>query len=267
MGKFKPYGSQNIWGKSEPPEPHDILIKHLKSEKYPLVKVLAGEHANMDSLPFRYGIHFKSDGYLMLSGIRNVEPGRRDGFVELDATFETRDLIWGAVDKFGNPVDETHAADPETYRALVLVKSLALYVQVVTVWRNDGQDEFYLSELMKRLRKAGRLTPEVLLDLHPRYLSGELTSMESLFSALLDQGSVSGISELDMESMKSELRDEYENEIKRVHGIATQAIEGLKAEEARGREKDDEIEAAEQLGLVEKNLNAIKQKFKSKCEG
>jgi hypothetical protein len=259
VGKFKPYGARNTWGKGEQTESHDILIKRLKDKMFHVVRVAAGEHANMDSLPFRFGIHFKSDFYLSLSELRNIAPGRRDGFVELDATFEMLDHTFQTIDKFGNPTD--HFTETYTGHFVLLKQSRGdSTFKVVTVWRNDSEDEFYLSELMKRLRKAGDLTPEILLEFHPRYLSGELNSMEALFSALVEKGSVSEISSANIAAIKSELHEEYESEIKFVRDIANRAVQGLKAEEAKSREKEVEnSQLKEQLGLVREEFERYKQ--------
>ncbi|MDA9230645.1 hypothetical protein N9P30_02315 [Alphaproteobacteria bacterium] len=259
MGKFKPYGAQNTWSKFEQPESHDILINRLKSRESPLVIVPAREHANMDSLPFRFGMHFRSEGYLSISNITNIAPGKGDGFIEMDATFEILDFGGKAVDLNGDFLNEPY--EKHTGHLVLLKKSRGSdFFKLVTVWRNDNEDEFYLSELMKRLRKAGHLTPEILIELHPRYLSGELSTMEALFSALVEKGSVPEMNGAKLDAIKSELREEYESEIKFVREIANQAVEGLKAEEARSREKDAEnSQLKEQLGLVEAEFERYKK--------
>ncbi|MDC0433153.1 hypothetical protein OAL88_00550 [bacterium] len=258
MGKFKPYGGRHTWSKFEQPESHDLLIDHLKSRKLHWVDVVAREHANMDSLPFRFGMHFKTDAQLLISNLTNITPGKKgDGFVEVDATFEIPDWNKTFVDSgvSSDLINGLHTGH------LVLVKKTRAtsFFKLATIWRNDSEDEFYLSELMKRLRKAGDLTPEILIELHPRYLSGELSTMEALFSALVEKGSVLQRSRAQLDSIKSELREEYENEIKFVRDIANQAVEGLKAEEARGIEKDAEnSQLKEQLGLLKAEFERYK---------
>ena len=159
------------------------------------------EHANMDSLPFRYGIHLRENSYLKITHISDIKPGKREGFVEMNGTFQTEDS-W-------------LSAPPQRYdgRIVLLKSSAARDFKVVTIWRNDVDDEYYLSELIKRLRKAGHLTPNDLLEFHPRYESGELVTMEALFLAVVSKGSNPELTDVELDRIRSEIEEDYAAEI------------------------------------------------------
>ena len=234
------------------PDTYEVLKDTLTSSSTVQVFLPANQHANLDSLPFRYGIHFQHDQYLQLSKLSNFAPGKDEGFIVLDANFS----IKGDFQK--NQQEEYHG------RFVLLKQSHGdKGFKVVTVWRNESRDEFNLSELMKSLRKAGKLSPSDLLELHPRYLSGELNTIDKLFDTLVNQGIAASMSSTDLEIIKAKLDEQYEKEI-RLRDIAKQAVEGLKAEEARSKEKDIEnMKLRKQLGLKEEELERYKMENSS----
>ncbi|GAM73626.1 hypothetical protein JCM19241_3081 [Vibrio ishigakensis] len=64
---------------------------------------------------------------------------------------------------------------------------------LITAWRNDIETEYYLSAVMKLLRKQGELTTQDLLRMHPRYQSKDLTSHADLVQALSENKSAKQI--------------------------------------------------------------------------
>ena len=127
------------------------------------VDLYAKEHANMDSLPFRYGFQFPRNQTIELHDIDHWEQQTHDR-VKCTASFE---------DIQGSKQSGT----------FILMKTESPLLKVVTVWRNDQKSEFYLSELMKNLRKDRKISVADFIELHPRYLSGELVTMAALFDA------------------------------------------------------------------------------------
>ena len=213
------------------------------------IDVIAREHANMDSLPFRYGIHFKFNTTLNIYNIkyRQTQP---NGRLKLNANF---------LDPDGN----------EQFGHFILVNTGFQNLKLVTVWRNDQDNEFYLSELMKRLRKAGRISVNDLLQLHERYISGELTTMDALFSALLQKKSE--LIQFDYSAVGEEIRQDYIKQIQslkkeneRVRNIAQTAIEGLNERDDIISEQKDEIKSQQTtINKQQNEYNLLQSEFEN----
>jgi len=129
----------------------------------------------------------------------------------------------------------------------ILMKTQSPILKVVTIWRNDQKNEFYLSELMTRLRKDKKITALDLIDLHPRYMSGELVTMSALFDALLmKKGSALKETDPDIEEkIKAKYEDQIkklQNETSRVREIAEVAVKGLKEQENINREQKNDYD-------------------------
>ena len=212
------------------------------------VDVVAHEHANMDSLPFRYGFQYAKTSELRIYDVENKE-FQSNNRIKLQAKF---------LDDRGEVQDGT----------FILIKTFAPNLKLVTVWRNDQQNEFYLSELMKRLRKAGTLSVQDLLDLHPRYVAGELATMDELFKALLEKRSELG--KYDIRTATSEIQAQYDSEIAslkkelgRVRGIAKTAIDGLNERDDVIRSQAQKIQNQdEELKLLQQELEPYRQENK-----
>ncbi|MDN3663387.1 hypothetical protein [Vibrio agarivorans] len=105
--------------------------------------------------------------------------------------------------------------------------------RLVTAWRNDGNTEFYLSEVMKSLRKAGELSVEDLLAFHPRYKEGKLCSHAELVLALSANKSSEQIAKIQSQSELAVQRAQEEidllrkenRELKKENMILKQQIE------------------------------------------
>lgn len=196
------------------------MINSLNADLY------ANEHANMDSLPFRYGFQYPRDRTIELYKASDWEQQKNDRY-KVTASFQ---------DVRGN----------EQRGTFILMKTPSPILKVVTVWRNDQKNEFYLSELMKNLRKDGKIRVSDLIDLHPRYLSGELVSMSALFDALVMKADVN-LNERDHD-IEEKIKTKYEEQItnlefenSRVRNIAEVAVKGLKEQDSVINEQEAEI--------------------------
>lgn len=133
------------------------------------IKVVANEHANMDSLPLRFGVHFSEDTEIELFDCKDLGP---DEQIKERQHFEAKFRITpSASAQLGHFVLGDYYGTGDW--------------TLVTVWRNkDHRDEFYLSETLKQLRKNGMLNPEKLLEMHPKYLKGQINSSAALVEHL-----------------------------------------------------------------------------------
>ena len=117
------------------------------------VTVKRTAHANMDSLPLRFGIHFKTDQILTLNVFNDMgrDPQRHDRF-HVEATFK----------------DPTNPDSMEMSGHFVLEKMAGTDLPaLVTVWRNERNTEWGLSSTMTNLRRDGFVNVEQLLEMHP----------------------------------------------------------------------------------------------------
>lgn len=136
--------------------PTDALKTILKTSSELDIRVVVADHANCDSLPLRFGLHFKTDVVLKLRRARfDRDDSQYPNRCHVEAEFEGR-----------NGMTSGHFVLAARHGGCEPV--------VVTVWRHDGSTEFSLSEVMTSLRKNGFLTPDDLLALHPLYASGKL---------------------------------------------------------------------------------------------
>lgn len=192
----------------------------LKANSECEVWVVARDHANSDSLPLRYGIHFDSDTRLRLRGVRLLY--RDDQYTDrfhVEATFEIegRDSLWG--------------------HFVLGCRAGRSQLDVVTVWRNDVKTELGLSELMVSLRKSGYVKPADLLDLHPLYVSGKVSTAADLVHALAAKMATGQVKDM-------------EAEIAQANAKATKAIEAL--DRARRKAENAESVALEATYVVSK---------------
>ena len=128
-----------------------------------LVHVPCNEHANCDSLPFRYGMYFETDSTITLTRISLTNrPQKYNDRISLDAYF----LDSNNKEQFGHFILGARRG----YENAILI----------TVWRNDADTEEHLSDVMKSLRDCGLLSPQALLDLHPDYLNGKISKHADL---------------------------------------------------------------------------------------
>lgn len=223
---------------------------HIKKEENMrtiTVSVIKSSHANFDSLPLRFGMHFNANQMLQLEIIKELgrDPGYPDRF-HVEA-------------KFRDPLNEISS---EHRGHFVLAQNLQdVNPVLVTVWRGDRDTEWGLSNTMTALRKDGFLTVQNLLEMHPLYLQGRLTDSAGLLKYLS-----SSIARKDIERFESVAaqaradtarliknleiaREEAEmarNKAERMEKVAKEAIsivEGLEVERSQQKTKIDELEA------------------------
>jgi hypothetical protein len=131
------------------------------------VYVICDEHANCDSLPLRYGMHFETDSTIILSRIAISDKLQtKSDRIGIDANFTDSNQK----DQFGHfVIGSRHGYDMPV---------------LITVWRNDADTERHLSDVMMSLRKEGMLSPAALVELHPDYMLGKIAKHSDLVMLL-----------------------------------------------------------------------------------
>lgn len=143
------------------------------------VTVICGDHANCDSLPLRYCMHFQNDAIITLKRVElSLKPQYKHDRVALDAYFEDSTgkeqfghFILGERSGFDKPV-------------------------LITVWRHDANTEEHLSDVMSSLRKRGVLSPSALIELHPEYLNGSIRTHDDLVLLLATRMSMEQVKQM-----------------------------------------------------------------------
>ncbi len=135
-----------------------------------IVNVIKSSHANLDSLPLRYGMHFNANQTLELDVIQQL--GR-------DPAYSDRSHVEAS---FRHPNDEN--ATVHTGHFVLAKTPQDLMPVLVTVWRGDRNTEWGLSNTMKALRRDGFLTVNHLLDMHPLYVAGQVVDSAGLLKYL-----------------------------------------------------------------------------------
>lgn len=214
---------------------------HMKNY-YVTVKKFA--HANMDSLPLRYGIHFKADQVLALNVIKDMgrDPQHYDRF-HVEATFK----------------DPTNPFSQEMVGHFVLEQMPeADSPSLVTVWRNDRNTEWGLSTTMTKLRRDGFVTVEQLLEMHPLYLDGKVIDSAGLvmhLSATIAKKDITRFEDVAAKALEDtavaiknleRAREELEverNKAEKMKALASEAIDVVNKHEETIALKQEEIDA------------------------
>ena len=206
------------------------------------VRVLKSAHANLDSLPLRFGIHFKADQVLVL----NVDKEMGE-----DPQFRDRFHVEG---KFKDP---TNPHSKEQLGHFVLEqKPSDRDPSLVTVWRNDRDTEWGLSTTMTNLRKDGFVTVDQLLDMHPLYMAGKIVDSAGLVKHLSVNIAKKDIARFEDAAAKARAdtalaiknleraREELEierNKAEKMKALASEAIEVVTKQEEKIAMQNDEI--------------------------
>lgn len=144
------------------------------------------EHANCDSLPLRFGIHFDKDTIIDLID---------HSFEKIDVNNSNRSHFKGKLFVHNKGFVHGHFVIEDANPNPVLI----------TVWtQRDADSEWKLSEVIRALRKAGKLTPEDLLKFHPLYLEGKITKHADLVELLAKNLSQEKIEELNIVAIAAE---------------------------------------------------------------
>lgn len=199
------------------------------------VIVLKNEHANCDSLPFRYGVHFSRDAVIKIYIESNLGTDRnRSDRLHLEGWFS----------------DPTALTESRHFGHFVIGKRNGFSDPVlVTVWREDAVTEFYLSETLKQLRTDGIVTPKDLLEMSPLYLSGEIRSSASLvlyLSKKMAQEDVRRLKDSEHKALQAvqEIGSQLEKtklEKEKIHGVALEAISAVESLTEKSQQQEEEI--------------------------
>ena len=128
-------------------------------------------HANMDSLPMRFGTHFESDAVVTLENIISAERQ-----VVEKKQQQIRHKVVGTILINEKPFpDTTIILGDEKRQGRPFL---------ITIWRNDTNTERGLSDLLVRLRKLNQVTPQMLMELYPSYEEGALKTRDDLIVGL-----------------------------------------------------------------------------------
>lgn len=198
------------------------------------VKVFANEHANLDSLPLRYGIHFLNDTYIDLT---NFE------FLKIEYGKNQRHHYIAEFTDPNNPGSEPHSGH------FVIFEKYGEW-SLVTVWRDDDdKTEFYLSELLKQLRRSGTVNVSMLLKMHPLYLRGELNTSAAVVEYLYKNLAHSEISKIkESERISRETTEKY---------IETLKATNEKLEKQRDLNKSVALQAIDIVETLEKSNDQL----------
>jgi hypothetical protein len=176
------------------------------------VAVESSEHANCDSLPLRYGMHFQSDAVVTLKKVElSRKPQLKHDRVALYAYFDDST----GTEQFGHfIIGEKSGFDKPV---------------LITVWRHDANTEEHLSDVMSSLRKRGTLSPAALIELHPEYLNGSLRTNDDLVLLLATRMSMEQVKKM-REVVAATVKSTNETIAKREAELAhaTQVTEELK---------------------------------------
>jgi hypothetical protein len=208
------------------------------------VTVKRTAHANMDSLPLRFGIHFKTDQILTLNVFNNMgrDPQRHDRF-HVEANFK----------------DPTNPDSLEMSGHFVLEKMAGTDLPaLVTVWRNERNTEWGLSSTMTNLRRDGFVNVEQLLEMHPLYLAGKIVDSAGLVmhlsSSIAKQDIIrfqdvaakaradTALAIKNLERAREDLEIER-NKAEKMKALATEAIDVVTKHEQTIALKQEEIHA------------------------
>lgn len=223
------------------------------------VLVLAREHANQDSLPLRFGLHFEEDTEIVIFDAVDLGPDERYG---------DRRHYLGSI-RLNN--DEGEMSQQGHF--VVGYRRPGNYLSLVTVWRSDNREvEFYLSNTMRNLREEGFLSPDKLIEMHPFYLSGEINSSGSLIrylsknlaAAEIDRAKASQErARIETDKILSEIdsilaeKDAAQRDAQNARSVALEAIEAVENMEIRAnRAEQGEKEALFQLADAQAKLRA-----------
>jgi len=126
-------------------------------------------HANLDSFPLRYGVHYPYSKTIELYDCTNwVKDQKFSDRHHVDAKFIGKD-------------------NKEEFGHFVLAESQFDNMKIVTVWKHDMEVEYKLSNWLRFLREGNNISVQDLLEFHPYYANGTATSFEQVYKLLLDR--------------------------------------------------------------------------------
>jgi len=181
---------------------HELVRKSVEQSKTIEVLVISGEHANCDSLPLRYGMHFDQNSTIILNRVSYSKKVQR------------------VPDRIGLTAHFLDSNNLEQFGEFVIGSRSGFNLPIlITVWRNDADTEKHLSEVMISLRKRGWLSPSALRELHPKYIAGEIATHADLVELL-----AKNLSEEKVKSLR-EIVTDYEEKINTVKAERDSALQ------------------------------------------
>lgn len=228
------------------------------------VLVPASEHANLDSLPLRFGLYFPVDTQIEIYDLTDLG---------VDDRYSDRHHYEGYI---RNPMQSME--EGQFGHFVIGYRQRGNYWALVTAWRNSSQDdEYFLSQTLRHLRVDGILNPALLLSMHPHYLNKEINSSASLITFLsksLAQDEIAKAlqseerARLDTEQALKDIkiaRDEANLarlDAERARSIAIEAIENVESLEVRAlnaEKAEQEARALLVAALAQIQQNEISQ--------
>jgi hypothetical protein len=162
-----------------------------KIEKFRLTKTVVikqHEHANLDSFSLRYGFVFEKDTLLEI----HCDPST----LKPDKNPKNKDF-YNIIAKFVNP------SNNKTERGVFYLinnqnNKYYEHDKVVTVIRylDEKETEHHLSEVIKSLRISKEITFQELINLHPLYMTRQLSTHADLIKILAEKKSTKEVSRI-----------------------------------------------------------------------
>jgi len=148
-------------------------------------------HANLDSFPLRYGVHYPHSKTIELYDCTNwIKDQKFSDRHHVDAKFIGKD-------------------NQEDFGHFVLAESQFDNMKIVTVWKHDMEVEYKLSNWLRFLREGNNISVQDLLEFHPYYANGTATSFEEIYKLLLDRD-VKKITNKKLENVAKDFQKEIE---------------------------------------------------------
>lgn len=233
------------------------------------ILVPANEHANLDSLPLRFGLHFQEDTQIELYGLTDLG---------VDDRFSDRHHYEGYI---RNPMKPSEVGQFGHF--VVGYRQRSNQWALVTAWRNSSQDdEYFLSNTLRNLREDGILSPSMLLLMHPHYINKEIKTSASLITFLSKTLAKEEIEQarqseerarVDTEQALQEIkiaRDEANRaraDAERARSVAIEAIEAVESLEVRAinaEQSEQEARALLAAALAQIQQNEVAQENATK---
>lgn len=206
-------------------------------------------HANLDSLPLRYGFSFETNSLIKLTNCSNwgeSNAKKRDGSLEIRHLVDAEFVKPNGEQDYGRFVLADHGYD---------------HPNLVSVWKHDSSTERQLSDHLTKARKEGSLTTKKLIELHPYYASGEATSVAGLISTIAKIEELKSLNHQKTaeaaEEKAAKLSDFARKKLAEKHAIEDKLeIETELKEQAQ---KSAQLEAKAREGLEKKNKELEKR--------
>ena len=179
-------------------------------EKFRMKKTVVikqNEHANLDSFPLRYGFQFDKNTELEIyCDPSTLNPDKNPKYKDR----------YNIIAKFINPLNN------RTERGVFFLinnQNNKFYDndKVVTIIRylDEAETEHHLSEVIKSLRISKDLTPHDLMNLHPQYMTRQLSTHSDLIRILAEKKSGEEI--LKIQSIADQAVQRYESQITKLN--------------------------------------------------